>query len=146
MHAIFIPYGIKNLVDLFIENLNQRILPLRLYKEGEKDTYYNIQCQIRYLPFGIVEFVFPKEYKDQVLTSLGFHKPAPYNLNKSVLGIKPFELLKKFLNIQDIPKFKETLGFPVLKLPMSIIPIGIREDGEITEKSGDYKGWTHEGI
>lgn len=146
MHVVFIPYGIKNMVDLFLENLNQRIMPLRLYKKGEKDKYVNIQCQIRYLPFGLVEFVFPKEYQDEVLTALKFNKQMPYKLDTTFLGIKLLKYGKKMLNIEDTPKFKEKHGFPILELPLSIIPIGVRYDKEITESEGEIKGWMHEAI
>lgn len=142
MHLIFMPYGAKNVVDMFIENLNQRILPMKCWKEGEKEIYINIQCCIRYLPFGLMEFVFPREFEKEVLTALRFNAKTPYNLNKSILGIKPLDVLKKFLNIGDIPKFEETPGFPVLDLPVSIIPIGVRYDGEIE----DPNGWRHEAI
>lgn len=139
MHAIFIPYGNKSVVEIFLENLNQRLLPMKMTK-GDEVKYIYIQCQIRFLPFGFVEFVFPKEYKDEVLTALNFKKQNSYKLDKRILGIKPLELIKKFLRVEKI-EYEEKKGFPILDVPISIIPIGIRKDGEI-----ETDGWKHEAI
>lgn len=137
------------MVDFFLEHMNHKLLPLRMFKEGEPDKSILMQCQIRVLPFGIIEFVFPKEYKDIVLTALGFHYKADYfdRLNKKVLGIKPMDIIRKVLKLEPIPKFEVKEGFPIITLPMAIIPIGVRYDKDFVEPKGKlYEGWTHEGI
>jgi len=152
MHLAFIPYGIKNFVDFVVEDLNHKYLPLKLTKEGEKDKYILIQIQVRFLPFGIYELVFPKEFLNEILSAMKADAKGEYyeRLNKSVLGIKPMDILRKVLKLKPVPEF-DKIPYPNFPLPkymefVSIIPIGIREDGEITEKSGPYEGWTHEAI
>lgn len=150
MHAVFMLYGIKNDVDFIVNHLNSQFLPLRIYKEGEQDKFIQLQCQVRLLPFGLYEFVFPKEYMSAVLTSLRFNETPPYDLSKglNILGkeINPLKFLKKYLNIKDIPEFKTDKKMVMPNIWVSIIPIGIREDGEITEKEGELVGWKHEAI
>jgi len=148
MHAVFIPYGIKNNIDMFLNDLNYSKLPLKIWK-GDEEKYILMQTQIRVLPFGFVEFVFPREYKNQVLTALRFKKGEKYgkrDLNKSIMGIKPLNLIRKVLDLEPIPEFEEKEGFPLLDLQMGLIPIGVRYDKDIVEKSGEWAGWSHEGI
>lgn len=146
MHAVFMLYGSKVWVDFVIEDLQHTKLPMTCRKEGEPDRIVNIQCQIRTLPGGIFEFVFPKEHADAVLTTLRFHQNAPYDLGKEIkfgpLKVKPFDLLRKYLKIEPIPEFKtdKQLIFP--DVSVSIIPIGVRYDTELTEPDG----YVHEAI
>lgn len=151
MHLAFIPYGIKNFVDFFMEDLNHKYLPLRLYKEGEKDKSILMQCQIRLMPFGVVELVFPKEFLNEVLSAFRIKNEDEQSyylkrLNKKILGINPLNLLRKILHLKPIPKY-EIIEHPNFPMPnymnfIAIIPIGIREDGEFTEPDG----WRHEAI
>jgi hypothetical protein len=155
MHFAFIPYGIKNMVDFCIDSFNHRFVPLKLYKEGEEDKFILIQTQVRVLPFGIYELVFPKELQDEVFSAFKFQKEYKEDdymgrLNKSIMGIKPMDLLRKALKLEPMPEFKK-VDYPHFPMPeykrfVSIIPIGVRYDGEITEPSGPYEGWKHEGI
>lgn len=155
MHACFIPYGKKECLDIFLRDMAAQKLPLRYFKEGEEDKLMYIDCQVRILPFGIWEFVFPKEYMDSVLTTLKFHKNLknlPYELDKeiSIFGfkIKPLEYLKKYLRIVDPPEFKTDKTLLWMGDNVSIIPLGIRYEGEkpVTEVAGDLAGWSHERI
>lgn len=151
MHLAFMPYGIKNFCDFLIEDLNHKYLPMRLYKDGEEDKQALIQTQVRILPFGIYELVFPREFKNEVLSALKINsEKCPYNLDKSILGIKPMNTLRNFLNLKPIPDY-EKVSHPNFPIPeyirfVTIIPIGIREDKDMTETTGDLKGWNHEGI
>jgi len=153
MHFAFIPYGIKNMVDFVVEDLNHKYLPLKLTKEGEKDIYVLTQVQVRILPFGIYELVFPKEFKDEILSAMRADSKGEYydRLNKSLLRIKPLDVLRKVLHLDPIPEFKKT-QHPNIPIPeymkfVSIIPIGIREDREITEPEGSqFAGFKHEAI
>jgi hypothetical protein len=154
MHLVFIPYGIKNLLDFVIEDLNHKYLPLRLYKEGEKDIFILSQTQIRVLPFGIYELVFPKEFKEQVFSALKVKQAQKGGymdkINKRIMGFKPMDILRKILNLEPIPEYKE-VEYPNFPIPeykkfIPIIPIGIRNDLDFEEKEGIYKGWKHEGL
>ena len=150
MHAIFFAYGMKDKVDYFLEGLKHLCLPITFYKKVggkvvEKKSF-PIQTQIRTLPFGIYEFVFPKENMDVVLTTLRFNQKPPYNLDKTIMGIKPLKLLKNFLRVEDAPKFNTTHILPLIMQHVAIIPLGVRHDGEIEELIGPNKGWTHEAI
>lgn len=146
MHIIFIIYGAREMIDYVLDDISHAKFFMKMWKEGEKDLFQPINGAVRYLPGGIVEFVFPKEYADKVMTAFRFKEPIPYDLNKSFFGIKPLDLLKKFLKIEEIPDFKEEKGFFLPDLPFSIIPLGVRYDGEYLETGGKYPGWTHEAI
>lgn len=155
------PYGRWEWVNMFLNDLRAQKLTLRLHrknpetgKEEEQHIYTN--CQIRMLPGGLYEYIFPKEHMNVVLTGLGFHLKdgghSDFDINKefSIFGfkIKPIDYLKKFLRIEDIPEFKSDKELLWDKFFVSIIPIGIRyEQGEVMERAGSpYEGWWHEGI
>lgn len=147
------PYGKKECVDWLIRDMISQKLQMRLYKEGEPDQFVWIDCQVRILPFGLYEFVFPKEHMGPVLTALTFNNPTPdgiYNLNRevSILGMKfrPLDYAKKFLRIEDPPEFKTDRALLWWNQHIGILTLGIRHDGEITENQGEYAGWTHEAI
>ncbi len=154
MHAVFIPYGIKTRVDILTQEMQCQKFKLKLTKEGEEEKFLWIQGHLRLLPGGIYDYVFPREYKDVVLTSLNFDCQKKegyfYNINKefSILGmkIKPLDYLRKFLNLIDIPEFKNEIKLIWMMEDLSILPLGIREDGDLTEEKGEYPGWTHERI
>jgi len=151
MHLAFIPYGIKNFVDFFLEDLNHKFMPLKIYNEKE-EKYILMQCQVRLMPFGIVEFVFPKEFLNEVLSAFKIKKESEQSeymkrLNKKILGVNPLNLLRKVLKLKKVPDYEE-IPHPNIPMPekfmqfIAIIPIGIREDGEFTEQNG----WRHEAI
>jgi len=153
MHLVFMPYGIKNMLDFVIEDLNHKYLPLRLYKEGEEDKYLLTQTQIRMLPFGLYELVFPKEFMNEVFSALKIDDNIPYKseLNKKFMGFTPIKLLQKFLKLKPIPEYKQVKhpNFPIpeFKTYVPFIPIGIREDSGMTEPKGSkFEGWKHEAI
>lgn len=150
MHAIFMVYGKKECVDYLIRDMTSQKLPLRFYKKDadgkvieEKNTW--IDCQVRVLPFGLYEFVFPKEFMNKVLTSLWFGRPIAYNLDAEIkfmgIKIKPLDYVKKFLRIEDAPKFDNSQTLIWWEQHIGIIPIGIRYDTEL--KDGE---WFHEAI
>ena len=150
MHAVFMLYGLKSKVDHLIMDMSAQKFQLPLKKEGEEDKFIWIQGHIRILPFGIYEYVFPRESMDLVLTSLSFDAKDPYSLDKEfkVLGlkIKPLDYLKKFLRIDEIPKFNNERKLVWIREHVSVLPFGIREDGDLVEPDGEWKGWTHERI
>lgn len=150
MHAVFMLYGKKELVDNFLVDLMAQKFQLRCHQEGKEDIFWWIDSQVRIIPGGF-DYIFPKEYQDLVLNSLRFNlkKPtdyAPFNVHKefSIFGfkIKPIEYVRKFLNLEEIPEFKTEKVLIWRSEHVSIIPLGVKYDGEITEKDG----WTHEAI
>jgi hypothetical protein len=55
------------------------------------------------------------------------------------------------LRLKPIPEYKKVsypnFPMPEYKMFVPIIPLGIREDSEITEPKGSkFEGWKHEGI
>jgi len=148
MHVCFIPYGKKEWVDIFLRDIAAQKLPMRIYKKGEEDQQVMIECQLRVLPFGFYEFVFPKEHLDVVLTSFKFHKPSYNDLltkDLKLLGLKfkPLDKIRKILKLQEAPKkFKTDKTLFWNDVFVSIIPVGIRYDGEVEEANG----WKHEAV
>ena len=141
MHFAFIPYGIKRCVDLLLNDMSAQKHRLIVSKGKEKE-YVWMQGQVRILPFGIIEYVFPKEDLNRVLTRLNAGNPINHNISKSIIS-----LLRKTLKLKKVPKkFKEDSYFLWIRDHVSIIPIGIKEDGDLVEPIGQYKGWTHEAI
>jgi len=147
MHAVFMAYGMEDKVRYFLDELVHTKLPLT-YTKGKKKMFIPIQCQVRILPFGVYEFIFPREHQDVVLTTLRFHQKPPYNLNKKILGLSPLKMLKKFLRIMDAPKDFDTKKIlPIFTDFVSIIPLGVRHDPDLVEKSHHrFPGWKHEAV
>ena len=140
------------MVDFVIEELLHKFLPVKLSKDGEKDKYLLTQVQVRVLPMGVYELIFPKEFLDEVLSALDIGYTSPYYkmLNKKFMGVTPIKVMRKVLGLKPVPEFKKVtpLNFPLseYKKFVPIIPIGIKEDGDILEKYGEFKDWTHERI
>ena len=150
MHAIFMLYGLTTKVDFLLKEMQHQKFQLALKKKGEKDKFIWIQGHLRILPFGLYEFIFPREYMDVVLTTLRFNMDVGYSLDQemSILGMKirPMKYLKKFLKIEDTPKFKDDKKLIWIMDDVAVVHIGIRKDADHAEKEGEYKGWTHEAI
>lgn len=138
-------YGDWLMCQEWVQAWRHKYFPLVMKKDKE-EVVQNVAVGVRLMPFGFIELIFPKEYQDVVLTSLNFHQPAPYNLNKNVLGFNPLSLLKRFLKIEDSPKFDTSKRIIFPKYDVSIIPIGVRYDADIVENSGEFVGFTHEGL
>ena len=161
MHAIFMPYGRKEWVDMFLNDVRAQKLTIRMYRKNpetgkEEEQHVFTNCQLRMLPGGLYEYIFPKEHMDIVLTGLGFadadNGHSDFDINKEFsfgfVKIKPIEYLRKFLRIEPVPEFKKDKGLMFDRFWVSIIPIGVRyEQGDVQEKPGSpYEGWWHEGI
>ena len=152
MHAIFIPYGMDDRVQNTLRDMKSQNFQIPYTSPtGEKKVYWT-KGSLRILPGGVYEYIFPKEYKNEVLTTLDFHKPMAYNLDQEIkfgpLKIKPINYLRKFLRIEEIKKedFERTKGFLWDKEHVGIICLGIRHDGELKEIGGKWDGWTHEAL
>lgn len=139
MHFGFIPYGKRDEVELLLRDMEAQKHILKLYKDDKVKSIW-IQGQVRFLPLGVYEYIFPKEDLDLVLNSL-MASENRYNINKLIL-----KFLRKFYRFKKIPKFKTDNKFLWIKDNVNIIPLGIKEDGNILDSSPDYKGYTHEAI
>lgn len=142
MHLIFIPYGIKDAVARLEGELFNQKFQLPVYKGDKKELIW-MNGNLRLLPFGVWDYVFPKEYLDMVMTSLAInHEGDRYNLGKI-----RFAMLRNFCKAKPIPKdYDKSKAFIWVKNNVEILPIGIREDVEVEEKEGQFKGWKHEAI
>lgn len=139
MHFIFFPYGKKSCVDLLISEMSAEKHKLKFWK-GEQSKELWIQGQVRQLPFGFYEYIFPKEDMDFVLTTLEADK-CHYSLS----WIKKAGL-RMITQCEPIPPFKTDKKLLWVKQDVNIIPIGIRHDGTYTDPDGENEGWTHEAI
>lgn len=139
MHFIFILYGKRSEVELLLRDMDAQKHKLIMWKGNKKKTIW-IQGQVRALPFGIMEYVCPKEDADTVLNTLDFDNKR-YEIGAFRLGV-----MRKLIQCDKIPEYKKETHYLWVKDNVNIIPLGIREDGEYTDPSGMYKGWTHEAI
>ena len=141
MHISFIPYGERTGNERLLREMEaqKHLLPMT---KGKKKKAAWIPGQIRDLPFGVKEYVIPKESLDMVLRTFEASKTGEYGVGFKRL-VYPF--LRKLLKLKPIPKY-EKKGEIYLwnKTFVSIIVLGIREDGEIVGEYVDDKGWTHE--
>lgn len=140
MHAVFIPYGKKEWVDLFIREMQAQKHLLKMQKEKEEKNIW-VQGSVRLLPFGVYEYIFPREDIDVVLNTLDFnskgHGSAPQILLK---------IIKKALKLELIPEFKKEKKYLWIRDHVSIIPLGVRYDDEVIGIHEEDKGWRHEGL
>lgn len=140
MHAIFIPYGKRSEVELLLRDMEAQKHLLIMTKGEEKSGRY-IQGQVRLLPFGVYEYIFPKEDMDVVLHTLDFDS------NRYRLGKLKLAFIRKIVSCEKIPEYKKDKYYLWIKENVTIIPIGVRydDDGYI-ETSGEYEGFSHECI
>ena len=153
MHVLFIPYGRKEWLDIFLRDMMaQKHFIKHTSPEGKEE---NVICtaSLRILPGGVYDYVFPKESMDIVLTTLRFHVPCDYPIEKefSFMGIKikPLDYAKKFLGLEEkLPEFKTTQQyFWEGSQFVAILPIGIKFDDDIINPaSAQLPGYKHEGL
>lgn len=151
MHVVFIPYGIKQKVEHLFIDMQAEKLPMTITSPDGKETKsVFVQGSLRLMPLGAVEYVFPKEHLDLILNTLNFNSVGdnrPYGLDKKILGLSPFKLVKDFLRIKDAPEFKTDKKLLWMLDGVTIIPLGIREDRDMVEEAaGEFNGWTHEAL
>ena len=143
MHVSFIPYGERVAVERLLRDMEaqKHLMPMT---KGKKNKGVWIDGKIRELPFGVKEYVFPKENLDMVLRTFNANKVGVYGVNLKKL-VYPF--LRKILKLDKIPKYQEEGNLYLWnKSFVSIIVLGVREDGEIVGEYVDDKGWTHEAL
>jgi len=143
MHVVFIPYGIKQAVDHLLMDMQAQKFPMPVYSpDGKEKKEVWIQGALRLAPFGIYEYVFPKEQKDVVLTTLRFNEKIPYNIKPVYL-----KMVKNALHIKEPGEFKTDQRLMWIMDNTSIIPLGIREDSVIEEpETSSIPKWTHEAV
>lgn len=139
MHFSFIPYGKRDCVERFLREMEAQKHQLPMTKNGKKKNIW-IDSQIRMCPFGIYEYVCPKEDKDIVLNTLGFDKENPYGVGTKI------SILRKMFKYKKAPKFSNAKRYLWNREHVSIITIGVREDGDIVGNLELDDGWTHEAI
>ena len=139
MHFIFIAYGKRSEVELLFRDMEAQKHQLKLYK-GKKTKTIWMQGQVRLLPFGVYEYICPKEDADIVLHTLDFTQDR-YSLGKLKLGV-----LRKLIKCEKIPKYKTDHHYLWIKENVTIIPLGIRKDLMHIDAGGENKGWEHEAI
>ncbi len=139
MHVLFIPYGHRGRVEILLREMEAQKHKLTIIK-GKKVQSIWIDGQIRLLPFGIYEYIFPKEDLDLVLNTL--------NSGINYRDRMPFTatVMRKVLKCKKIPEFETKAKYLWNRKHTATILIGIREDEDMTEITGKYKGWKHEQI
>lgn len=143
MHVIFIPYGKRSEVDLLLRDMEAQKHLLKLTKDDQTNGVW-IQSQIRILPFGIYEYICPREDLDTVLHTLDFDQNK-YIGRSEFSNIRKF-ILRHLVNCEKAPKYNKEKNYLWIKPNVKIIPIGIRKDGDIIDDSGQFIGWKHEAI
>jgi len=139
------PYGKIECVEETLMNIRSQKYQLPIWSpDGKNKIKKWIPGQLRVLPFGFYEHVFPKEYLDIVLTTLGNEGLVRHKIPKLILS-----QIRKILQAKEIPEYK-TINRLLWQMDnVHIFPIGIREDdpdmhdGDLT---GEHKGWHHEGL
>lgn len=141
MHFVFIPYGKRYNVELLLRAMEAQCHPM-IYTKGKEKKLQYIQGVIRTLPFGVCEYIMPKESMIHVLRTIMPTGPNRYNV-----GWMRTAILRKIFGVKKIPVY-EKKGDKLLWIvkDVNIIPIGIREDKMFTINKGDFKGWRHEAI
>tara|TARA_Y100000310_G_C20702423_1_gene831080 strand:+ start:2517 stop:2879 length:363 start_codon:yes stop_codon:yes gene_type:complete len=113
---------------------------LKMTKKGEKPMGVWVQGSLRLLPFGIWEYVFPKESVEKVLATL---IPAEKRYD---VGWAQETILKKLVKTKPIPYFSRKQKYLWIRDHVNCIPLGVRYDSTVKERVGEYPGWEHEAL
>lgn len=118
MHLYAIVRGRRSLVRRVLENLEDLFLPWYKDKDG-KDIY------IQLIPrkVELIEFVFPKEYLNEVVKTLGNAPPKFPNILAKALQLKPIPKIS-----DDTKTFLCRDGDKIGHEFVHFHPIGIKED------------------
>ena len=150
MHISFIPYGERSGVERLLREMEAQKHPLIMWKGKKRIKYQSVMIsgQIRDLPFGIKEYIVPKESLDLVLntfaTATNSTTDGKYGINfKGMI----YPLLRKGLKLKKLPKkYKTDKKYTWTQTFISVIVLGTREDNDIVGTYVDDKGWTHEAL
>lgn len=126
MHLIIATRGNKESVDLLIKELSSKYLslPFRDKKTGE---IVNVQNPVHVRPMQVWDIVFPKEYKDIILTTL-FKKDKNIGVDNP-MAKRLYKWVLKFLPFQKVPEDWDTSKFlTVENQDIEIVGLGMKED------------------
>jgi len=139
MHVVFIPYGKRSEVEELFKCMEAQKYVFPMWK-GKKTKTIWMGGGLRQAPFGVWEYIFPKEAKDIVLATLST-KFDPKKVSWWKLAA-----IRKLVECDPIPEFSKEKIYPWTRQFVRIFLIGIREDGEIVGKGELDRGWTHEAL
>lgn len=124
MHLYTIPRGIKNEVDMAINDLQAQFLP---YIYQGKQVY--VQLAVR--PLIPYELVFPKEHLQLVLNTIWDTDPVPDNywIDKMCKG------MRLALGAKPLPKLDKKTKLLIRNKNIGWLPIGVKDDGETVLKT-----------
>jgi len=143
MHAVFALYGKIEEVEILLRDMRAQKHYYK-FSKGNENILVPMEGSVRLLPGGFYEYVFPKEDLNLVLTTLRFHEPSHYASTIPKIYLK---LLKKMLRLKEIPKFNTEKKYLWIMQNIGIIPLGIREDGDLIEpENTQYAGYKHEAV
>ncbi|KKM93844.1 hypothetical protein LCGC14_1204240 [marine sediment metagenome] len=145
MHVSFISYGERSCVERMLRDMEaqKHLMPMT---KGKQKRGAWIPGAVRELPFGVKEYVFAKESLDMVLRTMNAVESyeGVHGINFKAMA---YPVLRKILKLKPVPKYDEKGEIYLWgKSFVSIIVLGIREDGEIVGSYVDDKGWTHEAL
>ena len=149
MHFVFIPYGVRTEVETLMRDMEAQKHKLKMRDKDGKETFCWVSGAIRELPFGVKEYIFPRENRDCVLNTLMPPMRAEWKHpigERYIIGWFRKLALKKIFKTEKMPEWSAESKFLWIKDNVNIIPIGIRNDEEIEEKMGGYAGYIHEAL
>ena len=132
----FLASGVKHELDFFESYMQTHPFKMPYYdkktgkKKGDKWVFGILA------PIKLYKFVFPKEYLNEMVKTMGFDKEAypMFDVQRDFL-----RKIMKAKKLPKIPKDTKPRLFPSLNLALK--PIGYKEDLDIFEK-----GFKHEGL
>jgi len=140
MNIIFGIRGSKHLQNVVTEQLSSQWFRLPKTKDG-KETFEPVSQCLQ--PINLYSYAVPKEYANQVFTSLKFNNERyTYGSLKSKMALGG---MRKAMGLQPIPKFQPSSPNQLIPLPenlmkfMHIFPIGIKEDVVSVDEEGFLK-------
>lgn len=149
MHLYFVSRAAKHNQDLFNTILQGKFFPWKRWNLNvcecnvEKSQHDNKKCHLKKFtpreeihviqgalrPVQLMEYVFPEECRDEVLTMFDFNTQGKELPVKLGMFNKFFEKIKKMLGLEPIPDYVETQKKHVLPLQNVVIyPLGLKKD------------------
>ena len=139
---MFIPYGKRSEVELLLRDMEAQKHALTCTADDGRKEQVHIQGNLRQLPLGVYDYIFPRENLDWVLNSL--RHGAQYDTYFPEWLRVAFRKILKCAKPKQTTNAKET--FLWIKDHVHIIVLGVKDDTNLKEKEGKYAGWTHEAL
>ena len=140
MNIVFGIRGEKYLQQMIADQLNCQWFNKPKTKDGKTVNEPVSHCL---QPIQFYSYAVPKEYANQVFTSLKFHEAPRYN--NTLKQKMAFTGMRKAMGLKPIPEFEKSPDNKLLPLPenimqfMHIFPIGIKEDVMAVDDDGFTK-------